>query len=197
MEEFKSLEELTKMDPQHLLHNDQGRALSLEDMHDRLSKDILNVRVPNEIKDQFNIIKNMALYSFFCASLSTEVQQKTYSLIEYALRLKIQPKKPMMFKALMQHALNEQWISDKGFRHVKIESVDNQACKAMIRQFPTLQTLSELGSHIVMSNDRCLEHVAICCDFINQIYTINTHTQPEQSTFFNKTEFTDQPHHVD
>lgn len=194
MEEFKSLEELTNMDPQHQLHNDQGRPLSLKEMHDRLNNDLLNDYVPIEIKDQFNIIKNMALYSFFCASLTTEVQLKTYSLIEYALRLKIQPKKPMMFKALMQHALNEEWISDEGFRHVKNVGVDNQVCKSMIRQFPSFQSLRELGSHIVTSNKRCLEHVAICCDFINQIFDVKSHLMSTQPSFFNKMNVAGQPH---
>jgi hypothetical protein len=196
MEEFKSLEELTNMDPQHLLHNDQGRPLSLKEMHHSLNSDLLNEYVPNEIKDQFNIIKNMALYSFFCASLSTEVLLKSYSLIEYALRIKTQPERPMMFKALMQQALNKEWISDKGFRHIKNPSVDNQACKAMIRQFPALQSLSKLGSQIVMTNKHCLEHVAICCDFINQIFDVKN-TQRSYNHPLNKMEITGQPHLIE
>jgi hypothetical protein len=156
MEEFKSLDQLTKMDPRYALNNGNDSVLSLQKMHQVLAEETLNNHVADQIKDQFNIIKNMALYSFFCHSLTAEVQFKCYSLIEYALKLKIQPKKPMMLKALLEHALNQSWISDSGFRHIQQASSDNQGCKLMINQIPSLRSLNELGSNVQMSNDASL-----------------------------------------
>ena len=191
MEEFKSLDQLTKVDPQHVLNDAKDSPLSLENMHQLLANEMLSVHVPNEIQDQFNIIKNMALYSFFCYPLAIEVQLKSYSLIEFALKLKIRPKQPMMLKALLEHALNQQWISDNGFRHIEQVSADNQGCQLLINQISRLTSLGQLGSNIQMGKETCIEHIRICCDFLNQLFAETNYSHSEKSDLFNKTEATD------
>ena len=64
MEQLKSLDELTEMDEKHrLMGAVYGGVPSLEKMHDLLSQEHLNREVPDEIKGQFNVARNMALYS--------------------------------------------------------------------------------------------------------------------------------------
>ena len=116
MEQLKSLDELTEMDEKHRLMGAVcGGVPSLEKMHDLLSQEHLNHEVPDEIKGQFNVARNMALYSYYFYALAPEVHLKTYTVIEHALKLKAKPEKHMMLGKLLRIALQNGWISDAGF----------------------------------------------------------------------------------
>ncbi|MGA4604230.1 hypothetical protein [Pseudoalteromonas maricaloris] len=173
MEELKKLGELTKMDEKHeLMGMVCGSVPSLEKMHSYLSKEVLNGEVPDEIKSQFNVAKNMALYSYFFYALAPEVHLKTYSVIEHALRIKTNPKRLMMLKALMKHALAQGWVSDMGFRHIKNPSVDNEWSKSMIDVIPSLRNSKAHGSKLLVGD--CLHHISCCADYINQLFPQKT-----------------------
>lgn len=64
MEEFKSIEELTKMDEKHRLMGAVCCAVpNLERMHKLLSQERLSNNVPDEIKGLFNIPRILPLYT--------------------------------------------------------------------------------------------------------------------------------------
>ena len=169
MEKFKSLEELFKMDENHKrMGVIRGSVPSLEGMYEYLSKESLNDEVPDEIRNQFNIVRNMALYSYFFYALAPEVHFKTYTIIEHALRIKVKPTKRTMLKALLSHAVSQRWISDAGFRHISNPSPSNEWCKSMIKAIPNLRNSKAHGSSILV--DDCLQYVSSCADFINQLF---------------------------
>lgn len=169
MEEFKSLEALTEMDEKHrLMGAICGSVPSLKEMHKYLSREVLNDEVPEEIKCQFNVAKNMALYSYYFYALAPEVHLKTYTVIEHALRLKVKPKKPMMLKALVNHAVSQRWIKDSGFRHIKKPSPDNEWCKALVDVMSSLRNSKAHGSSMLVGD--CLHHISSCADFVNQLF---------------------------
>jgi len=169
MEEFKSLEELTVMDEKHrLMGAICGSVPSLEVMHEYLSKEVLNEEVPKEIQGQFNVAKNMAMYSYYFYALAPEVHLKTYTIIEHALRFKTNPKKKMMFKALMNHAVSQRWIKDSGFRHLDNPTPDNEWCKSMVDVMSDLRNSKAHGSSMLVGD--CLHHISSCADFINQLF---------------------------
>ena len=169
MEELKSLEELTKMDEKHrLMGGICGSVPDLEGMHKYLSNEILNSAVPDEIKSQFNVAKNMALYSYFFYALAPEVHLKTYTIIEYALRLKANSTKRLMLKSLVKLAIKENWIADAGFRHIKNPSPDNKWCKSMVKTIPSLRNSQAHGSNKLVGD--CLHHISVCADFVNQLF---------------------------
>lgn len=169
MEEFKSLEELTVMDEKHrLMGAICGTVPSLEGMHKFLLEEILNDEVPAEIQGQFNVVKNMALYSYFFYALAPEVHLKTYTVIEHALRLRAKPKKPMMLKALINHAVSQRWIKDSGFRHIENPTPDNEWCKSLVDVVPSLRNSKAHGSSMLTGD--CLHHISACADFINQLF---------------------------
>lgn len=176
MEEFKSLEELTEIDEKHhLMGGVSGSVPSLEGMHRYLSNEVLNDGVPEEIKGQFNVAKNMALYSYFFYALAPEVHLKTYTVIEHALRIRTNPKKPMMLKALINHAVSQRWIKDSGFRHIENPSLDNEWCKSMVDVVPSLRNSKAHGSSMLAGD--CLQHISSCADFVNQLFPV-TQTPP-------------------
>lgn len=169
MEEFKSLEELTKMDEKHWLQGKVSNAVpDLKKMHEVLSRERLNEEVPNEIKGQFNVARNMALYTYFFYALAPEVQLKTYTIIEFALTLKTDSSKRLRLRDLLQLAVERSWISDAAFRHIESPSVSNEWCKSLQQNMRSLRNSQAHGSPILMGD--CLLHIQICADFINQLF---------------------------
>ncbi|AAZ27383.1 hypothetical protein CPS_0381 [Colwellia psychrerythraea 34H] len=160
------------MDEKHeLMGRFCGSFPNIKGMHDYLSKEVLNEEVPDEIQGQFNVAKNMALYSYFFYALAPEVHLKTYTVIEHALRVKMKPKKTMMLKALINHAVAQRWISDAGFRHIDKPNSDNEWCKTMVTVIPSLRNCKAHGSTMLVGD--CLHHISSCADFINQLFPRN------------------------
>lgn len=175
MEELKSLEELTKMDKKHSLMGAVcGSIPNLEAMHKYLSHEKLNRAVPDEIKGQFNVARNMALYSYFFYALAPEVHLKTYTIIEHALRLRANPSKRFMLKSLIELAVRENWVTDAGFRHIENPVPDNQWCKSMVKAIPSLRNSQAHGSNMLVGD--CLHHISVCADFVNQLFPDETNT---------------------
>lgn len=145
-----------------------GSVPSLAKMHQYLSRERLNQAVPEEVRGQFNVARNMALYSYFFYALAPEVHLKTYSLIEHALRIRANSPKKMMLKALMKHALSQGWVSDRGFRHIARPSPSNEWCRSMIDVIPDLRNSKAHGSTMLVED--CLRHISTCADFINQLF---------------------------
>lgn len=169
MEKFKSLEELTKMDEKHWL---QGKISDfvpdLKKMHEVLSRERLNEEVPNEIKGQFNVARNMALYTYFLYALTPEVQLKTYTIIEYALTLKEGSSEHLMLGKLLRLAVKRGWISDAGFRHIENPSVSSEWCKSLQQNMRSLRNSQAHGTPLLIGD--CLQHIQICADFVNQLF---------------------------
>ena len=169
MEELKALHQLSEMDEKHkLMGKVCGSVPDLEKMHKYLSMEVLNDEVPNEIKGQFNVAKNMALYTYYFYALAPEVHLKTFTIIEYAIRLKAKPKKKLMLRELIELAVNKGWVNDAGFRHLDNPSSDNQWCKSMIDVIPDLRNSQAHGSSMLVGD--CLHYISSCADFVNQLF---------------------------
>lgn len=153
MEEFKSLEELTVMDEKHrLMGVISGSIPDLFGMHKYLSAEVLNDKVPDEIKGQFNVAKNMALYSYFFYALAPEVQLKTYTVLEHALRLKANASARAGLSDLLRLAVKEKWIVDAGFRHIDNSTANNKWCREMISVIPKLRNSKAHGSSLLVGD---------------------------------------------
>ncbi len=145
-----------------------GSLPDLEKMHAYLSKETLNEEVPEVIKGQFNVAKNMALYTYYFYALAPEVHLKTYAIIEHAIKLKAKPEKRLMLRALIKLAVNNGWVTDAGFRHIESPSQDNEWCRAMIDVIPDLRNSQAHGSSMLVGD--CLHFISSCADFVNQLF---------------------------
>ena len=169
MEEFKSLDDLTKMDEKHRLMGAVcGAVPDLRKMHQLLSEECLSEGVPDEIKGQFNIARNMALYTYYFYALAPEVHLKTYTLIEYSLKVKANSSKRLMLGELLAMAVEKGWISDSGFRHIENPDKSNAWCKSLSDVLRKLRNTQAHGSTLLVGD--CLHHVRVCADFINQLF---------------------------
>ena len=172
MEKFKTLDELTKIDHKHLLMGQVfGSVLDLEMLHENLSKEVLNDEVPDEIKGQFNVARNMALFTYYLYALAPEVHLKTYTVIEHALRLKIQPQSRMSLAKMINHAVAQRWICDAGFRYLDTDEPGNEWCKSMVDIISKMRNLKAHGSSMLVPD--CFLQVCVCTDFLNQLFPSN------------------------
>lgn len=169
MENLKKLEDLTKIDPTHeLLAQVTGRLIDLRLLHESISAISLHDGVPEAIRGQFNVARNMALYQYFFYALAPEIQLKTYTIIEFALRLKANSVKKMMLNDLVKKAVNEGWISDAGFRIIENPKVENPYCNTLIKLLPRLRNESAHGSDHLTPDS--IGHLEVCADFVNQLF---------------------------
>jgi hypothetical protein len=87
MEQFKSFDEITSIDESHLaLAQITGRRISLPKLHAALASIELHEGVPDGVRGQFNVARNMALYHYFHYAMAPEIQMKSYAVIELALK---------------------------------------------------------------------------------------------------------------
>lgn len=182
MEEFKKLSKIMKIDEKHiLLSKVTGGLLDIELLHRALSEIELNDNVPEEVKGQFNVARNMALYTYYFYALAPEVQHKTYTVIEYALKIKANTDKKLMLNKLLTKAVEEKWIIDSGFRHINNPDKENSYCRSLIDTLPKLRNAAAHGESLLLPD--CVGHIEKCADFVNQLFSGNSsHNKESQPT---------------
>jgi hypothetical protein len=94
--------------------------MSIQDLYDLLDPLTLSETVPTEIRDQFDIARKVYLYSWFEYEFATVSEQKCYSVVEAALRLRASiansglREKAGMAEAI-EHAVSQGWLSHDEF----------------------------------------------------------------------------------
>lgn len=168
MDSFKEFNEILSIDKQHLfMMKLGGKTIELESYHQEISMIKLHSGVPQTINGQFNIARNMALYTFFFYSLGSEVQLKTYTIIEHALRIKAN-RQDLMLRQLLIKANQKNWLRDSGFRHIKEPDNANHYCASLPKVLPQLRNESAHGVPPLVWD--CVGHIEKCADLVNQLF---------------------------
>lgn len=168
MEELKTIAQLTQIDERHILYGQMfGCMIDLNHLHKLVSNVTLHDGVPEEIRDQFTIASNMALYTYYLYSLADVVTLKTYILIEHALKIRFAPKKPS-FKHMLKHAIENEWVVNAGFRHIKKDDKNSNFCKDLVELLPKFRNSAAHGNSNLDLG--CVQDLEVCADFINQLY---------------------------
>ena len=117
MEEFKSLDQILQIDERHLLLGQvTGRLHSLESLHASLAAIDLHPDVPEDVRGQFNVARNMALYTLFHYAMAPEVQMKTFSVIELGLKRRLPEAEGRGLAGLLKAAIARNLLSDAGVK---------------------------------------------------------------------------------
>lgn len=169
MEQFKNFDEINQIDHRHVLVSQlNGRLLSLDLLYLALSEITLHIGVPEDVRSQFNVAKNMALYTYFQYSLAPEVQMKTFAVIELSLRCRFPENEKKTLAPLLARALKEGLLKDSGFRQlVDINSTNNYS-KGLVGIVSSLRNGLAHGSTSL--SGECVGHIQICADLINQLF---------------------------
>lgn len=174
MEEFKKFEDITQPDERNLFfvvyNNDTGeqRTLSLEDIYRSVDTVILKDSVPEDIRSQFNVAKNIAIYSWYSYSFHQVADLKAYATVEAALRLSLQKQKESL-KELLKIALKRGMLKDSGFSHLTDDSKKQDEWVNKIPDFmPDLRNSLAHGGTTL--HPWSILNLKICADLINQLF---------------------------
>ena len=93
MEEFKAIHELTEPDERNRFFVTQdpeggcSRPLELKDVYDDVAAITLESFVPEDVISQFNVARNLCVYSWYSYSFHQIVEGKSFATIEQALKI--------------------------------------------------------------------------------------------------------------
>lgn len=144
MEELKKFEELKKPDKRNLFYcvidqlTGEQRQIDAKDIYASVEKIELSNTVPTDIRSQFNVARNLAVYSWFSYSFHQLSELKAFSTVEMALRDKF-GKHKYGLKRLIKKAVNCGLIKDSGFNH--IEKPDNPNSTEYSENLPDIMPL--------------------------------------------------------
>lgn len=152
----------------------QQRKLTLSDIYKSVESIKLDESVPDDVKSQFNVAKNLAIYTWFCYSFHQISELKAFSTLEMALRMKFgKDEQKLRFKTLLTKAVESGMIKDIGFNHIK-ETLKNPDSTAYTERLPDL--IPKFRNNLahgscILHPDSCI-NLQICADFINQLFHV-------------------------
>jgi len=165
------------------------RRHTLKDIYQRAERIRLHDGVPDKIRSHFETARNLVVYSWFYYPFNVTAQLCAYTSVEYALRVKAgNPSRRPSFRKLLKMAVEQNWIRDESFSHVKRKHENLRAsnegipaefqipeselaqeyCKRMIEALPFLRNTLAHGS--TMLHNHGAKEVSICADLINQLF---------------------------
>ena len=182
MEQLKKLEEVMQPDNRNthyvIINTEVGKEknLDFEDWYRDIALIELSNGIPEEIKSQFNIAKNLAIYTWFCYPFHQISEMKAFSTVEYALRgkynchVKFGEKSNINFRQLLEKAVKEGILMDSGFTHLNKEP--GQKDNGWVKEMPDLmcEFRNDLAHGSNTLNDSSWLHLRICADLINQLF---------------------------
>jgi len=138
-EDFRSLETVMKPDPRMEGFSifdeiENGfRTITISDQFNSLENLKLHNAVPEHIRIHFATAKNLLLYSWYVYRFIPVAEMHAYSTVEMALK-DISGKKRCGLRKLLEHAVENKLISDKGFRIHRELELRNKRGIAAIRE---------------------------------------------------------------
>jgi hypothetical protein len=196
VEVLKPLADIGEPDPRNLLRvfvNKQTgvqRTNTLKDMHDEVSCILLDEKVPEDIRSQFAVGQNLAVYAWFYYRFYMNAELQALACIEYALRLKLDPQSSgeKNFKTMLRKAVQDGSIKDQGFRFFPVPPNHGPRQISTKSGMVTVNSYSELLVEILPPMRNNLAHGAstlfdgapgmlrIAADIINQVFATTTAT---------------------
>jgi hypothetical protein len=90
-----------------------SRPMRVEDFHDMLSEVSINDTAPTTVRQEFDVARNVFLYSWFAYELATVAEHHAYGVLEMALRVRSgQPATSLKhdLKSLIDIAVAKNWF---------------------------------------------------------------------------------------
>jgi hypothetical protein len=124
MEELKKLEEITMPDSRTLgfvIYNretGQKRPFDIKDLHEQVEFIKLDENVPEEVRSEFNVARNICLYSWYCYPFHNVACLKAYTTIELALKIKLvrvderTSLRPLLEEAVAKGFVKYKWMPE-------------------------------------------------------------------------------------
>lgn len=192
MDTLKPLSEITVRDTRHdafvVLEAGGPRRVTLEHHYQGVDQITLHDDVPEEIREHFEVAKNLLLYSWYVYRFIPVAEFHASATLEFALRLR--SNKPNWgLKRLIKFAISEGWVKNEDFFIFRQHQQARNAHRSLIRQLdpsyelpdekndyveklveaiPYLRNQFAHGANMVHPDGHT--HLEICADFINQLF---------------------------
>lgn len=175
MEEFKKFDEINKPDIRNTFYvaidKETGtqHPITLKDVYESISLVNLSDSVPEEIRSQFNIVKNLYLYTWHCYAFFQVVELKCFSVLEYALKWVVSDEDiwgayTLILKAVETGKITEEFIK----KDMALEHITENHYKEFARSFSNLRNTLAHGS--TMLHSLSLDVVYRCSLLINHLF---------------------------
>ena len=175
MEKFKEYEELLKPDIRTNMFVQVDRKtgetsdFTLKDVYDEIEFVKLDEFYVNnkDVISQFNVAKNLAIYTWFSYSFHQIAEMKAYSVVEMALR-DIFNNYKMSLNHLIKRAVKEKLLINDEFLHLK----NSDYYGSFVDNLPLIisKFRNSLAHGSTMLDNESLQTMHICKDIINQLY---------------------------
>ncbi|MBN1618895.1 hypothetical protein JW887_06180 [Candidatus Dojkabacteria bacterium] len=151
------------------LRTGDARKAELEDVFALVSSITLSDSVPEDIISQFNIARNLAIYTWFSYSFHQISELKSFSTLESALR-HIYPHKRGLGK-LISSAVKDRRINDIGFSHIASDGRDESSINYVNKLKELIPSFrNDLAHGSTTLHDGCFFTLRFCAEFINQLF---------------------------
>jgi hypothetical protein len=175
MEHFTEFSQITTPDERNLFFvvvdekTGESRKKSFEDIYHSVAQIELVTSVPDKIRSQFNIAKNLAVYSWFSYPFHQLSEMKAFSTVEDALKC-VLGKHKHGFRGLLKKAVRLGIIKDQGFSH--IPTPEDPASIEYSEKLPEI--ISKLRNGLAHGgatlHPGSIMNLRICSELINQLY---------------------------
>ncbi len=175
MERFKKLDEIQKYDERFDMfagasayNSDLPSGLTLKYIYEKVESIELIDNVPEKIKSEFNIAKNLYVYSYYSYPFKTVSDLKSISTLEYALRTfyNIKDKREGLRK-LLNRAISEGKIIYLDSNDEK-KTIKEQIFRAKFLSI-SRNNLAHGSSNLYLPTDNKI--ITVCGNCINQLYS--------------------------
>jgi len=189
MEELKQLHDLDKPDERNLFYSvinaetGESRPYNISDLYGSVELITLSDKVPDDISSQFNVARNLAVYSWHSYSFNQVSELKSFSCVEMALRDRI-GKHKYGFRGQIKKAVNLGLIKDAGFGITADSHHSNNSYSDSLKDIvPNLRNGLAHGSTTL--HPGAVGTLQWSADFINQLYEneFNKSSQGAQQSF--------------
>lgn len=161
------------------LETGEKRPVTLEDLHSDIREILLIESVPVEIREQFDTVLNLLLYSWFVYEFSSSALMLANATVEMALNIRLEKEtgvksnKRRGLKKLLKRAVNSGWIVDGDFSHLdetKYSPNGTQYCDSLLNSLPDLRNSLAHGSSFLGTPTQIASMVDINAHVINSLF---------------------------
>jgi hypothetical protein len=184
---LKSISSILECDPRFrdLIVVDAGvtRPMAIADLHAMIEPIQLSDAVPEEIRREFDTARNAFVYSWFVYEFTTLTELAGYTVLELALRRRLDPAPPNTTKSpglsrLLQQATDKGYLKRSDFEVPSPSGNGGVACQL---DFLPLPRNHVAHGNIHLLPQGALESLRLCRDVIDKLYSA-PHATPSPVT---------------
>jgi hypothetical protein len=149
------------------------RPMCIDDLRNMIAVVELNEYVPVTIRDQFDIARNVFVYSWFIYEFATLAEQQCFAVLEMALRHRLDPAAPPNttrspgLDKLLKAAVNQGWLKRDEFMVPSISGANDAMC--------LLDFIPRSRNHVMHGNIQLLPQgtpdiMRLCADVMNKLF---------------------------